>query len=182
MTTRDRQLWQEYCDYLRAGNPPTGNIFWPELWENSWARKRWLSSIGFWSDPPKPTPKTRGDVVREPASWRPSRVAEKQSLPSNTGQRKELPVYSGVFDYFPKALAYVSKVSKTGNDQHNPGQPLHWSKEKSSDHLDCIGRHLLDAGKIDPVSKLRESGFLAWRALANLQIELEAAEARGEKW
>ena len=95
-------------------------------------------------------------------------------LDSMTSQeRKDRPVYSGVLNYFPDAIAYVAMVSKLGNDKHNPGQPLHWSREKSSDHTDCCARHLIDAGKFDP-DGVRHSGYLAWRALANLQIELES--------
>ena len=39
-------------------------------------------------------------------------------------ERKEIPVFSGVLKYFPKAIRYVSKVSYVGNEQHNPGTPL----------------------------------------------------------
>lgn len=96
-------------------------------------------------------------------------------LDSMTSQeRKDRPVFSGVLNYFPDAIAYVAMISKIGNDKHNPGQPLHWSRDKSSDHKDCIARHLIDAGSMDP-DGIRHSGFLAWRALANLQIELEDA-------
>lgn len=87
-----------------------------------------------------------------------------------------MPVYSGCVAYFPLALAEVARLSRHGNDKHNPGQPLHWSRDKSSDHLDCIARHLLECGKAD------DDGFLhdvkvAWRALANLQLKLEAMTA-----
>ena len=89
-------------------------------------------------------------------------------------ERKDRPVFSGVLNYFPDAIAYVAMISKIGNDKHNPGQPLHWSRDKSSDHKDCCARHLIDAGHFDP-DGIRHSGYLAWRALANLQIELEEA-------
>ena len=86
--------------------------------------------------------------------------------------RKSVPLCTGVLDYFPDALIEVAKVSKTGNDQHNPGEPLHWAKEKSPDHADCIMRHLVDHGKFDSDGE-RHSAKLAWRALALLQIEIE---------
>lgn len=86
--------------------------------------------------------------------------------------RKDMPVFSGVLAYFPDALLEVSKVSKAGNDQHNPGKPLHWDRSKSTDELDALTRHLIDAGKID-TDGLRHSAKIAWRALANLQKELE---------
>lgn len=94
------------------------------------------------------------------------------NFPTDAKARKGIPLTTGVFDYFPDALAEVAKVSVAGNEQHNPGQPLHWAKEKSTDHADCIARHLLERGKFD-VDGFRHSAKLAWRALANLQIEMD---------
>lgn len=98
-------------------------------------------------------------------------------LPTDAKERKDTPIATGVLDYFPRALAEVARVSKAGNDQHNPGQPLHWSKGKSTDHADCIARHLIERGTRDPVDNTRHSAKLAWRALANLEMELEAEAA-----
>lgn len=99
-------------------------------------------------------------------------VSKIQDSPS--WSRKNIPMCDGCLDYFPLALAYVSYVSKVGNDQHNPGQPLHWSREKSGDHADCIVRHQAQRGQMD-TDGVRHSGKVAWRALAQLQIELEKA-------
>jgi hypothetical protein len=96
------------------------------------------------------------------------------SLPADSKARKGIPIVSGVLDFFPDAIAYVAIVSKCGSEKHNPGEPLRWSREKSNDHADCIGRHLVERGGFDK-DGLRHSGMLAWRALANLQLELEAA-------
>lgn len=93
-------------------------------------------------------------------------------LPTDPQERKGIPITTGVLDYFPLAIAEVAKCSKAGNDQHNPGQPLHWAKGKSTDHADCIPRHLIDRGTCD-TDGIRHSAKLAWRALALLQIELE---------
>ena len=93
-------------------------------------------------------------------------------LPTDPQERKGIPITTGVLDYFPLAIAEVAKCSKAGNDQHNPGQPLHWAKGKSTDHADCIPRHLIDRGNFD-TDGIRHSAKLAWRALALLQIELE---------
>lgn len=95
------------------------------------------------------------------------------SLNNLTAQeRKERPLARGVLDYFPDALLEVARLSKIGNDQHNPGQEMHWAKEKSTDHADCILRHLIDRGTID-TDNVRHSAKVAWRALALLQIELD---------
>ena len=103
----------------------------------------------------------------------PAAPAQKQMLlPTDSQERKGIPITTGVLDYFPLAIAEVAKCSKAGNDQHNPGQPLHWAKGKSTDHADCIPRHLIDRGTFD-TDGIRHSAKLAWRALALLQIELE---------
>ncbi len=96
-------------------------------------------------------------------------------LPSEPSDRKRIPLTTGVLDYFPLALAEVAKVSLAGNEQHNPGEPLHWARKKSSDHADCIARHLIDRGARD-LDGQRHSAKLAWRALALLQLELEAEQ------
>jgi len=94
------------------------------------------------------------------------------SLPTDAKARKDTPICRGVLDYFPLAIAEIARVSKAGNDQHNPGQPLHWAREKSTDHADCVARHLMERGSVDTDGQ-RHSGKLAWRALALLQTELE---------
>lgn len=96
-------------------------------------------------------------------------------LPVDPKARKALPITTGVLDYFPRALAEVARVSVAGNEQHNPGQPLHWAREKSTDHADCITRHLIDRGKFDSDGQ-RHSAKVAWRALALLDEELRAEE------
>lgn len=102
-------------------------------------------------------------------------------LPTDPKARKGIPIYSGFLKYFPLAVAYVAQVSKMGNDQHNPGKPLHWDRSKSGDELDAASRHLLEAGGFDS-DGARHSGKNAWRSMAALQKELEAADAAGEPW
>lgn len=87
-------------------------------------------------------------------------------------KRKQMPVFTGVLRYFPDAIKEVAKVSYAGNQQHNPDKPLHWDRNKSTDELDALSRHLIDAGTFDD-DGMRHSAKVAWRALANLQKELE---------
>lgn len=94
------------------------------------------------------------------------------TLATDAAERKAVPIYSGVLKYFPRALAAVAECSKKGNDQHNPGKPLHWDRSKSGDELDALTRHLVEAGTIDS-DGVRHSTKVAWRALANLEKELE---------
>jgi hypothetical protein len=96
------------------------------------------------------------------------------SLPTDAQERKELPVWSGFINYFPDAIAEVAELSRIGNDQHNPGKPLFWDRSKSGDELDALMRHLIEAGTVD-TDGVRHSTKVAWRAMANLQKELERA-------
>lgn len=100
----------------------------------------------------------------------------KELLPVDSKERKNIPLATGLLDYFPAALAAVANVSFVGNEKHNPGQPLHHARGKSMDHADCIMRHLLERGSVDAGTKLRHSAEMAWRALALLQEELEKEE------
>jgi len=94
-------------------------------------------------------------------------------VPTDAGRRKAIPLCTGLLDYFPDALLAVAELSRIGNDQHNPGQPLHWAKAKSTDEPDALLRHLIDRGAVD-TDGVRHSAKVAWRALALLQREIEA--------
>ena len=97
-------------------------------------------------------------------------------LPNDHAERNAIPVATGVLDYFPAALVELAKASKLGNDQHHPGTPLHWTRAKSVDHADKMIRHFLERGLFDADGQ-RHSAKMAWRALAILQLELEAEGA-----
>lgn len=99
------------------------------------------------------------------------------TLPDNGGERKTYPVASGFTDYFPDAIVAVAHVSHHGNEQHNPGQPLHWARGKASDEADTLMRHFLQRGLLDTDGQ-RHSAKLAWRALSLLQKEIEAEKAQ----
>ena len=104
-------------------------------------------------------------------------------LPTDAKERKKVPIGTGVLDYFPAALAEVARVSFAGNEQHNPGQELHWARSKSQDQADTMLRHFLERGTLDTDGQ-RHSAKMAWRALAILQLEMEAEGApvaRGAK-
>jgi hypothetical protein len=107
------------------------------------------------------------------------------TLPTDSAERKDIPLYSGVLKYAPAALAGMARISKAGNDKHNPGEPLHHARGKSNDHPDCIVRHAVDVADIEaalqrsdiPIDKgdgsaraevveslLTEASQLVWRA------------------
>jgi len=112
-------------------------------------------------------------VEAAPHDWRETPPpVEKPTMSDEAARRKGLPICTGVLDYFPDALLAVAELSRIGNDQHNPGQPLHWSKEKSTDHGDALLRHLIDRGTLD-TDGVRHAAKVAWRGLALLQTEID---------
>jgi hypothetical protein len=110
--------------------------------------------------------------VRKDAQPRPPSALS--LLPKDNAARKATPIFSGVLGYFPLAIAAVAEVSRVGNEQHNPGQPLHWARGVSTDHVNCLSRHLLEQGTFDS-DGVRHTAKIAWRALAMLQVEIERA-------
>lgn len=100
-------------------------------------------------------------------------------LSTNAATRKAQPIATGVLDYFPDAIADVARLSKIGNDQHNPGEPMHWARGKSMDQADCILRHMIDRGTVDTDGVLHDTK-VAWRALAQLQLAIERLRAEGK--
>jgi len=100
------------------------------------------------------------------------------TLPLDAKARKDIPLFRGLLKYFPRACAAVAELSRIGNEQHNPGSPMHWDRTKSQDHGDCVVRHQVDAGTFD-ADDVRHSTKVAWRAMAQLEVELEEAEKTG---
>lgn len=101
------------------------------------------------------------------------------TLTTDSYERKKVPLASGLLSYFPAALAGVARTSYTGNLKHNGDVPLFHARGKSSDHPDCILRHLMDLQDIlarikrcespspgDLYKVTEEVSCLAWRALA----------------
>lgn len=99
------------------------------------------------------------------------------TLPTDSNERKEYPLHRGCFRYFPAALAGVAKISKLGNDKHNPGEEIHHARGKSGDHGDCVLRHLTDVEDLIAAKErgdttitteqiLNEVNQMAWRVLA----------------
>jgi hypothetical protein len=99
-------------------------------------------------------------------------VQNKTAIPLDSASRKEYPMGTGLIDYFRDALAEVARISYLGNQKHNPGEPLHWSRDKSMDHADCLIRHYAERGTRDAEGN-RHSAQMVWRALALFQEELE---------
>jgi hypothetical protein len=97
------------------------------------------------------------------------------TLPTDASERKQHPIASGFMDYFPDAIVAIANISYRGNQQHNPGKPIHWDRSKSADEADTMLRHFLQRGTLDTDGVLH-SAKMAWRALALLQKELEESK------
>ena len=114
---------------------------------------------------------TSAPVNVKPGDWANSLTSE---------ERKNCPVGQIIQNYWPDAFMLLAYHCKVGNDKHNPGQPLHWAREKSKDHEDCIARHLIGAGGRD-ADGLRHSVGLFFRAACVVQLEIEKAYANKER-
>lgn len=94
-------------------------------------------------------------------------------LPTDDKLRKQVRAYQGFVRYFPDAIALVAILSKVANEQHNPGTPMHWAKEKSKDELDSLMNHLMDVATKGELSqdedRILDAVKIAWRGMANLQ-------------
>lgn len=98
------------------------------------------------------------------------------TLPTDPAARKKMAMFTFLTEYFPDAIEEMVRVSIAGNDQHNPGQPLHWSREKSTDQLDTAFRHQWDHKTVGPldVDGRYHLGKAMWRIGAELQLQIEA--------
>lgn len=102
----------------------------------------------------------------------PQPLREGNSLPEDDATRGLYPMADGCLDYFPNALAEVSRISYEGNLKHNPGEPMGWARGKSTDHRNKIIRHTVDS-RPDTEVAIEHAAQAAWRALAHLQTKIE---------
>ena len=115
--------------------------------------------------------------------------------PENDKERKNTPVFKMRTRYFPKALREVTKVCVANNVRYNPDKEpadINWARGKSADQLGSLDRHITERavdGKIfediDPAiaekvgfDKIYVMAEAAWRALAQLELDIEAHEDR----
>jgi hypothetical protein len=97
-------------------------------------------------------------------------------LPSDRDARNALPVWDGCIAYFPDCWAEIAKVSVVGNRQHGLGAKLRFARDISTDHANKVMRHMLDhqGGNIMDSDGTYHLAKAAWRALAALQVAIEA--------
>jgi hypothetical protein len=100
------------------------------------------------------------------------------ALPTDYNARKALPMFDFLTKYFPLAIVELVKVAVAGNDQHNPGEPLHWARGKSMDQLNTAMRHMFDhgMGNVYDTDATMHLAKAAWRLLAEIQLLCEARD------
>ena len=62
-------------------------------------------------------------------------------LPTDSDERKTYPLYSGLFAYFPAALAAIAHHSYVNNAKHNPGRAalLEPGQSRPTRQMRCCG-------------------------------------------
>lgn len=116
-----------------------------------------------------------GKVIPNPDSVR------RVGLPTDNAARKRLKLWTHLLEYFPDTFLAVVEVSVAGNEQHNPGEELHWDRTKSTDQMNTAFRHQFDYGlgiKKDTDGQWHLAKAI-WRLSAQLQLDIE--EERNNK-
>lgn len=98
------------------------------------------------------------------------------TLPTEAKGREQWPIYDYQYGYFPDAYLEEVRVAWVGNQQHNPGEKMHWARDKSPDHMNKAMRHIDDYARgikrdTDGTCHLAKA---VWRIKAQLQLDLEA--------
>lgn len=96
-------------------------------------------------------------------------------LPTEYNERKKWQLWTFLTKYFPDAFLAVVDVAIKGNDQHNPGQPMHWAREKSADQMNTALRHMWDheQGETKDIDGAYHLAKAIWRLSAELQLLIE---------
>ena len=102
-------------------------------------------------------------------------AARAVALPTDNAERKALPIWTHLIEYFPDAFLEVVRVSVLGNQQHNPGEPMHWARGKSTDQMNTAARHMFDhsRGALRDIDGAYHLAKAVWRLSAELQLTIE---------
>lgn len=115
-----------------------------------------------------------GEVKREVKMFKTKHPVS--GIPTDDAERKRYQAWTFLTEYFPDSFLAVVEVAIAGNEQHNPGQPLHWARGKSKDQLNSGFKHLFEYGR--GVKKDTDGQYhlakAIWRLSAQLQLDIEA--------
>lgn len=96
-------------------------------------------------------------------------------LPTDYDERKKWQLWTFLTQYFPDAFLAVVDVAVKGNEQHNPGESMHWAREKSKDQMNTAFRHMWDHDRGDVLDNdgCYHLAKAIWRLSAELQLVIE---------
>lgn len=96
-------------------------------------------------------------------------------LPTDDKARKRFEMWKYLTEYFPDSFMAEVEVAIRGNEQHNPGEELHWAREKSTKQLECAFHHMWDhkAGTVKDTDGQYHLAKAIWRLKAELQLVIE---------
>lgn len=97
------------------------------------------------------------------------------TLPTDNAARKEQQMWTYLTEYFPDSFEAELQVAIVGNRQHNPGEPLHWARQKSADQMNTAMRHMWDHKTVGPkdTDGCYHLAKAIWRLKAELQLVIE---------
>jgi len=101
---------------------------------------------------------------------------EKVGFESATDEVRKATPIDAIFKFWPDAMVALAQHIWKGNEKYNPEHPkIGWIREKSSDHVGSMTRHLCyDYVKASTrEAKIKVMSAIAWRALAELQLLAE---------
>jgi ribosomal protein L7/L12 len=84
-----------------------------------------------------------------------------KTLPDDSKARYQYPLVSGCLAYFPAALAGVARHSYIGGAKYNDGGLVHL-RYISNNHMDCVGRHILDLQDLMAAKNRGETHVKTW--------------------
>lgn len=71
-------------------------------------------------------------------------IMETTLIPEDDAERACYPIGTYLTEYCPNALLALSKHSYEANEKHNPGEEIHWARDKSIGSINRIFRHLFE--------------------------------------
>lgn len=98
----------------------------------------------------------------------------KLTLPTDSEERKQIQLLAAFLNYIPAAARKFAEHSKAGNDKHNKGQPVHHARWKSTDHEECMLRHLMDIQDI--------RAYIRRNGATPQAVKMLLSEAAAEFW
>lgn len=121
-------------------------------------------------------PKVKPDTCAPCINMEASDPVERNGFENATDEVRKATPIDAIFKFWPDAMVALAQHIWKGNEKYNPEHPkIGWIREKSSDHVGSMTRHLCyDYVKATTKkAKIKVMSAIAWRALAELQLLTE---------